>query len=252
VLHQSARPPDADRGARRDNRQAQRRQIQRPQRAAGRGARHRHADPGHHPRRDRDTIQIGPYPLVIQDTAGVRTGAGEVERIGIERTLSHAGEADLLIAVFDSSRPLEQADQQIFELCQGRAGVALLNKSDLAPAIGADQLRDNGLTLPALRVSALLGDGLGALRQELLNALEALGGDHQGDTVAISRERHREALARALTALAAAEQSARVAMPPEIIAVDIAIASDALASISGQVTSEDVLDAIFRKFCIGK
>ena len=189
---------------------------------------------------------------MIQDTAGVRTGAGEVERIGIERTLSHAGEADLLIAVFDSSRPLEQADQQIFELCQGRAGVALLNKSDLAPAIGADELRASDLTLPAVRVSALRGDGLDALRQELLSALEALGGDHQGDTVAISRERHREALARALTAMAAAERSARAAMPPEIVAVDIAIAADALASISGQVTSEDVLDAIFREFCIGK
>ncbi|HZY59479.1 MAG TPA: tRNA uridine-5-carboxymethylaminomethyl(34) synthesis GTPase MnmE, partial [Candidatus Binataceae bacterium] len=119
-----------------------------------------------------DTIQIGPYPLVIQDTAGVRTGAEEVERIGIERTLSHAGEADLLIAVFDSSRPLEQEDGQMFELCRGRAGVALLNKSDLAPAIGADELRDNGLTLPAVRVSALRGDGLDPLRQELLGALE--------------------------------------------------------------------------------
>jgi tRNA modification GTPase len=199
-----------------------------------------------------DTIQVGPYPLVIQDTAGVRTGAGEVERIGIERTLSHAGEADLLIAVFDSSRPLEREDRQVFELCRERAGVALLNKSDLPAAIGVNELRDSGLTLPAVRVSALCGDGLDALRQELLSALEALGRDHQGDTAAISRERHREALARALTALAAAEQSARAAMPPEIVAVDIAIAADALASISGQVTSEDVLDAIFREFCIGK
>ena len=199
-----------------------------------------------------DTIHVGPFPLVIQDTAGLRASADEVERIGIERTLTHAGEADLLIAVFDSSRPLEDEDLRILELCRGRAGVALLNKSDLSQAIGVDDLRDCGLTIPAARVSALSGEGFEALRRELLAAIEALGGEHQGDAVAISRERHREALTQALAALAAAEQSARGLMPPEIVAVDVSIATDALASISGQVTNEDVLDAIFREFCIGK
>lgn len=199
-----------------------------------------------------DTIHIGTFPLVIQDTAGLRAGADEVERIGIERTLMHAGEADLLIAVFDSSLPLALEDTRILELCRGRAGVALLNKCDLPQAAGVGDLRERGLMMPAVRVSALSGDGFEALRSELLAAIEALGGEHQGDTVAISRERHREALARALTALAAATDSSRAAMPPEIIAVDVAIAADALGSISGQVTSEDVLDAIFREFCIGK
>src|SRR5580704_16054885 len=70
-----------------------------------------------------DTIHVGPYPLVIQDTAGVRAGIDEVERIGIERTLSHAGEADLLIAVFDSSLPLEPEDERVIDLCRSRAGV---------------------------------------------------------------------------------------------------------------------------------
>jgi len=199
-----------------------------------------------------DTIHVGPFPLVIQDTAGLRAGAGEVERIGIERTLAHAGEADLLIAVFDSSLPLEPEDLRVLELCRGRAGVALLNKSDLPPAAGDVDLRELGLTMPAVRVSALRGEGFEAVRQELLAAIEALGGEHQGDAVAISRERHREALARALAALAAAADSARAAMPPEIIAVDVTIAADALGSIAGQVTSEDVLDAVFREFCIGK
>jgi tRNA modification GTPase len=199
-----------------------------------------------------DTIQVGPYPLVIQDTAGVRASIDPVERIGIERTLAHAGEADLLIAVFDSSLPLEDEDRRVVELCRGRAGVALLNKSDLPQALGVDSLRGCGLAMPALRVSALSGEGFDELRHELLSAVETLGGDSQGDGVAISRERHRDALARAMDALGAAEDSTRVAMPPEIVAVDVAIAAEALASISGQVTSEDVLDAIFREFCIGK
>jgi tRNA modification GTPase len=199
-----------------------------------------------------DTIHVGPYPLVIQDTAGVRAGTDEVERIGIERTLMHAGEADLLIAVFDGSGALEPEDLRVVELCRGRAGVALLNKRDLPAAIGVTDLRARGLTMPVLRTSALRGDGFDTLREELAAAAQALAGDGRGDTVAISRERHRDALARALAALDAAHHSAQGAMPPEIVAVDIAIAADALAQVSGQVTSEDVLDAVFREFCIGK
>jgi tRNA modification GTPase len=199
-----------------------------------------------------DTIQAGPYPLVIQDTAGVRDGIDEVERIGIQRTLSHAADADLLIAVFDSSRALEPEDAAVLDLCRGRAGVALLNKSDLPPAIDAGDLRARGQSMPTLAVSALRGDGFDALRRELAAALEALAGDHRGDAVAISRERHRDALARALSALETAQESALAAMPPEIVAVDVGLAAEALASIGGQVTSEDVLDAIFREFCIGK
>jgi tRNA modification GTPase len=199
-----------------------------------------------------DTVHAGPYPLVIQDTAGVRTGADEVERIGIERTLSHAGEADLLIAVFDSSMRLERDDLRVIELCRNRPGVALLNKCDLAAQIDGADLRRQGLEMPALRVCALRGDGFDAVRQELTAVIEALAGAHQGDSVAISRERHRDALSRASEALEAAHGSILSSMPPEIVAVDIGIAADALASISGIITGEDVLDAIFRQFCIGK
>jgi tRNA modification GTPase len=199
-----------------------------------------------------DTIHAGAYPLVLQDTAGVRSVTDEVERIGIERTLCHAGDADLLIAVFDSSASLEPDDLRIIDLCRGRNGVALLNKSDLPMAIGAGDLRSCELTLPVLRVSALKGEGLDSLRGELASQIEALAGGHQGDSIAISRERHRDALARALEALDGARASIANRMPPEIIAVDIGIAADALASISGQVSSEDVLDKIFRDFCIGK
>ena len=199
-----------------------------------------------------DTIQVGPYPLVLQDTAGVRASSDEVERIGIERTLAHAGEADLLLAVFDSSLPLGPEDADVIGLCRGRAGVAMLNKGDLPPAIDASALRARGLEMPVIGVSALRGDGFDAVRRELLASIEAMAGEGRADSVAISRERHRDALARALEALDAARNGALHAMPPEIVAVDVGIAAEALASISGQVTSEDVLEAIFREFCIGK
>lgn len=199
-----------------------------------------------------DSVTIGPWTIVLEDTAGLREGGGQVERIGIERTLSHAAAADLLITVFDASRPLDDDDRRTIALARGRAGVALLNKSDLPPALAPADLFSAGLAIPALSFSALRGEGLGALREELERALAALAGLGSGTTAAISRERHRIALAEALEALEAARSGALASMPPEIVAVDVARASSALSAITGEIATEDVLDVIFRDFCIGK
>jgi tRNA modification GTPase len=90
------------------------------------------------------------------------------------------------------------------------------------------------------------------LRDELGRAVEALAAAGPADGVAISRERHREALAKALGALKSARSSALSGLPPEIVAVDAAAASEALGALTGEVSAEDVLDAVFREFCIGK
>ena len=200
-----------------------------------------------------ESVTLGSWPLVLQDTAGVREAGDEVERIGIGRTLSSVAEADLLIAVFDSSRPLGDDDARVLELCRERAGVALLNKSDLRPpSLSPADLLQRGLGMPIMRFSALNAEGTPALRDELGRAVEALAAAGPGDGVAISRERHREALAMALEALKRARASALAGMPPEIVAVDAAAAAEALGAITGEVGTEDVLDAVFREFCIGK
>jgi tRNA modification GTPase len=199
-----------------------------------------------------DTVQIGPYPLVLLDTAGVRASGDQVEQIGIERARKSAADADLLIAVFDSSRPPDAEDAEVVGLTQRRVGVALLNKRDLPAAVGAGDLRGAGLAMPILPFCALTGDDLDALRSELLRAIEALAAPGAGEGIAVSRERHRDALARALESLKAARASTLQMMPPEIVAVDAAAAADALGQITGEVAAEDVLDAIFAEFCIGK
>jgi tRNA modification GTPase len=201
-----------------------------------------------------ESVTLGPWPLVLQDTAGVREAGDEVERLGIGRTLASVAEADLLIAVFDSSRPFENDDARVTALCRGRAGVALLNKSDLRPAVLAPaDLFERGLEMPVLRFSALDAGDTPALRDELGRAVGALAAaTGPDDGVAISRERHREALAKALEALESARTSALSGMPPEIVAVDAAAAAEALGTLTGEVGTEDVLDAVFREFCIGK
>jgi len=238
-----------------------------------------------------DSIALGGLPLVLADTAGVRESTDPVERIGIERTRRHAGDTDLIIAIFDSSRPLDSDDAGVIEMCAGRFGVAVLNKRDLAPRLNADMLLVRGLELPLVELSALTAAGLPELRDRLERTLAELAGSNRrngrndtsatgvsrdggggvpttgrgsdtffatgdrpagGEMVAISRERHRDALARAIDSLAAARHSARSSMPPEIVAVDVMAAADALGSITGIVGTEDVLDALFREFCIGK
>jgi tRNA modification GTPase len=209
-----------------------------------------------------ETVRLGSATLVLEDTAGLRANAGEVERIGIERARAHAASADLILAIFDASRPFDAGDADLIALCRQlgadadhpRCGAALLNKSDLPRRFDAATLRANGLAYPVLNISALTGDGLPALRGLLEKEVTALIGDPSTSTddVIISRERHRDALARALASLAAARAATLAQMPPEIIVVDIMAASGALGLITGDVSSEDVLDAIFRQFCLGK
>ena len=197
-----------------------------------------------------ETVLLGPYPAVLQDTAGVRESLDEVERIGIARTRRHAAEADLLLAVFDSSRALESEDSAVIAITSDRLGVALLNKRDLPIRCGPGDLARAVLQLPVLEFSAVTGMGAHELRNLLAAQIERLAS--APDEVAISRERHRDALARALEALAATKEDTAAGMPPEIVALNVTSAAEALASITGRISSEDVLDAVFREFCIGK
>ena len=202
-----------------------------------------------------DSVQLGPYALVLNDTAGIRDleSVDTVERIGIERTMNSARDADLLIATFDSSRTLDAQDDALIRFSNGRAGIAILNKRDLPAAVSETTLRDRGLELPILPLSAIHPEDAAPLRAELTKVIEALvAAPSASGEITISRERHRDALASALAALKNARASALAPMPPEIVAVDISAAADALGSITGEVSSEDVLDAIFRDFCIGK
>jgi tRNA modification GTPase len=200
-----------------------------------------------------DSIRLGPHQLVIQDAAGVRDVADEVERIGIDRALRAAADSDIVIAVFDSSRPFEPEDAQVLRICQGRRGIALLNKRDLRQILASTELCQRGLTLPVFEICALRPeDGL-ALKSRLEAIADGLANDGAGGEVfAISRERHREALAAALGAIDRARESLAAGMPPEIVAVDVTAATDALGAVTGEVAGEDVLDRIFREFCIGK
>ncbi|HEY2663122.1 MAG TPA: tRNA uridine-5-carboxymethylaminomethyl(34) synthesis GTPase MnmE [Candidatus Binataceae bacterium] len=209
-----------------------------------------------HPGTTRDVIEesvaLGRYMLVIQDTAGLRHSSDPIERIGIDRAIARIADSDLILAIFDSSRALDSDDARVIEAARGRCGLAILNKRDLPAALSRKALREAGLELPILPLSALDPLDLPHLKDELSQILQTLGGDSRSEPLRITRERHRDSLARAIARLTDAYDSTAAGFPPEIIAVDITAAADSLGQMTGSITTDDVLDSIFREFCVGK
>jgi tRNA modification GTPase len=208
----------------------------------------------------RDVIEVhldlGGYPVVLVDTAGLREIAGSVETEGIRRARARAKAADLVLALFAADA---EPDAETLALLDARA-VVVRSKADLIheplhphplPA-GAREREGRGggdgrVEGPqAFDVSAKTGHGLDPLLRALTARVSALLADRGGPPP--TRARHREALTRCLAAL----DAAKAADLPELAAEDLRRAADELGRITGRIDIEDMLDAIFRDFCIGK
>ena len=198
------------------------------------------------------TVTIDGVPVVLTDTAGIRETGDAIERLGVERARAAIAEAACVVAIFDRSAALERADEVVAEAVAGRPAVAVLNKKDLPSAIGAAELRRLVGPLPLVEVSALTGDGLAALESAIAALLLGDATAPGDDEIVLFRARHWEAVQRAAAELRRAEQALVERTPLDLVAADLAAAAAALGTITGAVTSEDVLDRVFAEFCIGK
>lgn len=184
-------------------------------------------------------LDVDGWPILLADTAGLHHSMDPVEIEGIRRAQTRAECAQLKLVVFDATR-LPEVDQTSRQLLDERS-LALFNKADLVRETPA---KIGGIT--ALPVSALKGTGLDSVRSWLANKLS----DRFGQTEApvFTRERHRQALQRCLQAVEACVPG----QPPELLAENCRQAALALGRITGSIGVEDLLDVIFRDFCIGK
>jgi tRNA modification GTPase len=199
-----------------------------------------------------ETVNVQGVPLVLVDTAGIRAEIGdEVERLGVERSRAALARADLALWVVDGSQPLTGADGDIAALVGDKPALVVVNKCDLLPSP-----REGGEITwlpgaPRLDVSALTGQGIETLEEAIVELV--LGGQvTAADTPLVSNPRHQASLGRALEHVRAAEESQRRGDSPDLAAIDVREAVDALGEITGETVSEDLLEAIFSKFCIGK
>ncbi len=181
-------------------------------------------------------LDLAGVPVTLSDTAGLREAGDEIEAEGIKRAERRAQEAQLVITVFAADQP---PDAETLRWV-GSEVLVLVNKCDLAPA--PDAIAD----VPTMAVSAREGIGLSTLRDRLAEAALRLTGAGQGNQ--LTRPRHRAALTEAVTLLAEAEGAGL----PELTSEALRAALFALGRLTGRVGVEEILDIVFRDFCIGK
>jgi len=181
-------------------------------------------------------IDLGGYPIVLADTAGLRDSADAIEQEGKRRAVQRAEQAEIRLFVFDIAQPADAAGASPWP---GADTILVANKIDLAPA------PDTDLSPPALLVSALTGEGI----DRLLTVLgERVAQTYRIEAPVLTRARHRQALKEAAASL---RRSFSAALP-ELRAEDLRLALRSLGRITGAVDVEDLLNVIFRDFCIGK
>ena len=204
-----------------------------------------------------ETVLVNGIPLVVQDTAGIRRATDEIEKVGIERSLSSMEQAELIIALFDLSRPFDADDALICEKITGKQFILVGNKSDLPQKFDVADLVEKLNTEAPLHIAALYGTGMDALGNRIQEV--ALGKPQPGEEgegpykgVIITKIRHKVALEKAAASLKGAEQGLAAGLPLDLIAVDLRASLDHIGAITGQVSSEEILDRVFQEFCIGK
>ena len=195
-------------------------------------------------------INIKGLLVRLLDTAGIRETGDEAERIGVSRALSWIERADRILYVLDASKPLDiNETEQIRGLPADRT-LLLLNKSDRQTLIDTEEIEDV-FSGTVLRVSAKTGEGLDRVLSWLYESALGDGGGAEHE-IAVIRMRHAQALTAAKQSLAAAVDALKRDMEEELIATDMREAALALGQITGQSVTEDMVERIFARFCVGK
>ena len=199
-----------------------------------------------------ESIAIAGVPVVLTDTAGLRTAEDQIESFGVDRTKREAADSDLLILVIDGSEELSTDDQIALREVTATRYVVALNKADL-PSFSitrAASLPSNGTSASVVPVSAKTNDGVDALRAAIIQPFTV--GKDATEGLLITNARHHDLLMRTRDALKASEDSLSAHAGEEIVLLDLYNALNYLGEITGETTSDEILGQIFSTFCIGK
>lgn len=204
----------------------------------------------------RDTIEelisVRGIPVHLVDTAGIRAHGNFVEELGIERARRKLQEADLILFVVDATVPVTELDRELYRFLEDKKRIVVLNKLDIAGDVQADRVGQEFSADVQVRIAAREGMGL----DDLLDAIyrEILGkGDEMIEQLSCAPNlRHKMILEKTRAACWQLRESLQLGAPADLVAVDLQAALDHLGDIVGLTTPDDVLDALFSRFCIGK
>lgn len=199
-----------------------------------------------------DTVSLSGVILRVVDTAGIRKWRNIVEQEGIRRTRRMIKEADLILVVVDWSRCLNDEDERIFKLVRKKRNIVVLNKIDLCQKFGKERIEEAFPVAPMVGVSVRTGEGVERLREEIHDFIVKSGMGGSGDGTVIIEVRHKRGLEEALEAVERAKTEVGQGASPEIAAFEIRCVLEKLGEIVGETVSEDILDRIFSRFCVGK
>jgi tRNA modification GTPase len=191
-----------------------------------------------------ETASLEGIPVKLVDTAGIREGKDQVERLGIERSYRAMADADLTLLVFDLSAEMDEEDQALWEKLADRKPLLVANKCDL-------ERRLNGVPADMLPVSALTGEGIPEVRRAVLRRL-APDGLATPESGAITNIRHEALLRESLSALENGRRAVGFGLPHEMLLLDFYAALRPIDAVTGATTADDILNRIFSTFCIGK
>ena len=198
-----------------------------------------------------ETLNIHGIPVIIADTAGLHETDDPVEVIGIEKAQEYIRDSDLILFMVDASDPLIEEDYKIYEIISNKQLIIVINKSDLVEDDFELEVPDSWNTLPRINISALYGRGLNELKDLIVNLSIGEHGLEVQNKI-IPNLRHKIALERSLRLCVAAIEEIRKETSFEFIAIDIKEAVESLGEIIGDTATDDVIDQIFSRFCIGK
>lgn len=195
-----------------------------------------------------ETVRLGDIVLHLADTAGIHESDDIVESIGIDRTMKKLDSASLVLAVFDSSQPLDSNDIDLLERCRGRKAVAIINKTDLGINTDIEKIKE--YIVDTVFISAANGDGI----EDLKAVIEKLLGTAEFDTSAgiLANERQYACCTAAADSLNEALTGLEIGVTLDAVNVSIDYATEKLLELTGEKAREAVVNEVFSKFCVGK
>lgn len=194
-------------------------------------------------------IQIDGVPLKIIDTAGIRKAKDEVEKIGVEKSLKISEESDIILAIFDISKELDEEDREILNIVEQKNAIILLNKIDLEKRANLTEIRDLGK--PIVEISVKNKMGVDTLYQEISNYFRFNEIALDGETI-VSNNRHKSLIINAHNNVKKVQGIMEQNLPIDMISSYLKEIIEELGKITGDSVTEDVINEIFAKFCLGK
>ena len=203
----------------------------------------------------RDTIeefiQIDGIPIKIIDTAGIRNTENKIEQIGITKSINTTRNADLIIAIIDGSKELIDEDKRVLELIKEKKAIVLLNKIDKATVIKKEDIINIVGEKEIIEISVLKKKGIEKI-YDTISKMYNFGEMNIDNSLTITNERHKQVIKNMQENVIKAKEAISSNMPIDVVTINITNILEEIGKITGESVSEDIINEIFKKFCLGK